>query len=259
MVYLLSKIWAGIIIWILWKIIFGIFYKRISKETSVLFLSIYIIGVFVGLISFPDSLGLSIDNYYTYAYAIRFLPTYWHSIFTGALYAGSMMVIPHPFSIFLFQWMAFNLIAAYIYSGINKFWTGRKYKFCVLLLYCLPETYYTVFDPYRSHYYTIFCVFYFSYLFFAIKEKEKHNNLQSMVLIAILSSFIMVWRSEGLFIGVGGFLCALIFIFELNIKRVFFIIITFTVSFLCFHKIQGIGSEKYYGQDYMFINTLTPL
>lgn len=74
-VYILSKVSAGIIIFLLWKLIFAIIDKKVSKGTISVFLLIYTIGVIVGIILFPDFFGIEMDNYSVYLYAIRFLPT----------------------------------------------------------------------------------------------------------------------------------------------------------------------------------------
>ncbi len=95
LVYGLSKLCAALIIWLLWKLLFAMIYRRISRETMIVFAGIYVLGGIIGLILFPDTIGIEIDNYTNYGYAVRFLPTYWHSVFTGALYGGCLMVIPH--------------------------------------------------------------------------------------------------------------------------------------------------------------------
>lgn len=258
-VYILSKVSAGIIIFLLWKLIFAIIDKKVSKGTISVFLLIYTIGVIVGIILFPDFFGIEMDNYSVYLYAIRFLPTYWHSIFTGALYGGCLMVIPHPLSIFLFQWLAFNSVIAYIFERICRFYKDKKCAFTVLIFFFLPETYNLVFSAYRNNGFTILCLFYYSYLFFAMQEKGLHNTLKEMLAVAYLISFIMVWRSEGILIGVGGLLFTLIFIWEFRNKKSIVVMITLICSLMCLNKIQGVGVQKYYGNDYMILNTMAPL
>lgn len=132
-VYIISKILAGLLIFLLWKLIFAIIKKRISKSKIVLFGIIYLIGFVIGIISFPSIFGLEIDNFTNYMQAIRFLPNYWQSIFTGTVYIGCMMVIPHPFSIFMFQWLSFVIVIAYVYTGIERFLQKGKCKYIALL------------------------------------------------------------------------------------------------------------------------------
>ena len=52
------------------------------------------------IITTLDEFNLEIDNYTNYAMAIRFLPTYWQGIFTGAVYAGGLLFFPHSHQYF---------------------------------------------------------------------------------------------------------------------------------------------------------------
>lgn len=253
-VYVLSKIWAAIIIWLFWKMVFGVINKKIPLSVAVLFGIVYLIGLVIGLFCYPDFVSLSIDNYTNYSMSIRFLPTYWQSVYTGALYAGCMMVFPHPFAIFIFQWMAFVGVTAYIYMGLEKLFPGRNVKLGALLLLALPETYYMMFDQYRNNYYAMLCLFYFAYLIFSLRDTEKEFKTREMVVFTVLSAFIMVWRSEGILIGAGGML-VLFFIYKVNWKKAISLFVICMCAFFVLNSIQGIGAKKYYGQDYMIINT----
>lgn len=255
-VYCLSKMWALVIIYLIWKLIFAIVNKKIPRDITVLFLLIYVVGAFVNLLNYPSL--VSIDNYATYSYAIRFLPSYWHSIFTGALYAGSMMVLPHPFSIFLFRLLAFDATVAYIYCKLRKVYHGSNLCFLALLFLVLPETLNILANPYRTHDYVTLCLFYFAYIFFETKE-ESGDKFRKLLIISVLSGFVMVWRSEGIILGLGGLCFSLLNAYKLNKKRILALLLVFAGAFACFSKAQGIGSEKYFGQDYMMMNTLHPL
>ncbi len=252
LVYGLSKLCAALIIWLLWKLLFAMIYRRISRETIIVFAGIYVLGGIIGLILFPDTIGIEIDNYTNYGYAVRFLPTYWHSVFTGALYGGCLMVIPHPISIFLFQWMAFNAVMAWI-------WSHTRFRVFVLLLYFLPESFQIIFNPYRNNYYTILCMFYVSYLLVASRQRERHARMVEVGGISALTAFLMVWRSEGVMIGAGGLIFLLLFIWKRKFKWIAAGLLICGCVFVCLSSVQRIGMKKYYGQDYMFINTMGPL
>ena len=257
-VYILSKICACIIIWLFWKLVFGVIKGAVDKKPVILFGIIFLIGVAMGVFYYPNMMSISIDNYTNYSMAIRFLPTYWQSIYTGAIYAGSMMVFPHPFGIFFFQWMAFVATVAYIYVGFEKIFLGRNFKYVSLVLFFLPETFYVIFDAYRNNYYTILCLFYFSYLIFTLRNKEKQFHMNEMIPMAIVSAFIMVWRSEGVLIGLGGMII-LIVAYRNNWKKTLVLSAVFACTFLVTNSIQNIGSKKYYGEDYMIVNTVDVL
>ncbi|MBO6129211.1 MAG: hypothetical protein J6P79_09985 [Pseudobutyrivibrio sp.] len=252
--YILSKLVAVIIILLVWKLVFCLIDRKISKEIIRLFGIIYLVGLLVGVFLYPAIFGLEVDNYANYALAVRFLPTYWHSIFTGAVYAGCMMVIPHPIAIFLVQWSCFVATIAFIYKGVNDITGGSKAKYGSLLFFVMPWTYEVVCDAYRNDYYTILCLFYFSFIFFAFKS-GKGLNRQQIVIAALLSAFVMVWRSEGLFVGFGGFIFLLLFCAKTDKKNIIKAVVVMLCSFILLHSIQGIGTKKYYGKDYVLINS----
>lgn len=210
-VYALSKIGAGIIICLLWKLIFTIIKRQDFRQSIKMFIVIFGAGIIAGLFLYPDIIGFEFDNYIYYSMAIRFLPTYWTTIYSGGIYAACMMVFPHPFSIFVFQWLAFVAVIAYIYLQMEKMSDTEKYKYVVMLLFIMPESYYIIFNPYRNCMYTILCLFYFAYLFFISRNREKEFTIKEMAAMAILSAFIMVWRSEGILIGIGGILFLILF------------------------------------------------
>jgi len=257
--YALSKIFAVILIVMLWKLIFAIVDKQIKKNMIKMFGTILVIGLIAGLYSYPSTFGLEIDNFSNYLMAIRFVPTYWQSIYTGAFYAGCMMVLPHPIALFIIQWTLFVATVAYIYNGVSNLTNGSRVKYFSLLLFVLPETYYIVFNAYRNNYYTILCLFYFSYIFFSSRKKDASFSIKQIVGISALSAFIMVWRSEGILIGMGGMLYVLMFVIKPSPKKLIVTTVTIACSFLVLSSIQGIGSKKYYGQDYMILNTTNVL
>lgn len=253
-VYILSKLVAAIIIWLMWKFVFEVIKRRIDKQPVILFGIIFLIGVVMGAFYFPNMMPHAIDNYTNYSMAIRFLPTYWQSVYTGVAYAGSMMVFPHPFGIYLFQWMAFVSTVAYIYVGLDKVFQGKNVKYFSLFFFFIPESFYVVFDAYRNNYYAILCLFYFAYLIFTFRNKEKQFRMVEMISMSVLSAFIMVWRSEGILIGLVGMLL-LVVAYRIKWKKILILTGVFLCTFLMTNSIQDIGSKKYYGQDYMIINT----
>lgn len=253
-VYILSKVCAGIFIWFLWKFIFKVLLGEIKKTHLILFGIIFAIGLVFMVIIYPDFPAGGIDNYTTYAQAIRFLPTYWQSIYTGVIYAASLMLLPHSFGIYFFQWLAFVMTIAYIYIGLEKLFPKKNIKYFALLFFVLPESYYIVFDAYRNNYYTILCMFYFAYLIFSIREKNKQFPIREMVFMTFLTTFIMVWRSEGILIGIGGIILLLV-AYKVNWKKAVILLTVFVSMYLALSWIQGIGEKKYYGQDYMIVNT----
>lgn len=258
MTYALSKAFAFILIILLWKLIFQIIDKKIDVKLIKLFGRIFIIGLVIGAFLFPDIIFGEIDNYAGFALAIRFLPYYWHSIFTSTLYAGCMMIIPHPIAIFIVQWVFVVFVIAYIYKGISDITNGSKIKNLVFLFFLLPDTYELIFNAYRNNYYTLLCLWYFAFIFFTSKSGRKIST-KEIILIAIYSAFLMVWRSEGILIGLGGLVFLMVFCSEHNRKNIVTAAVVLVAGFLVLHSFQGIGAKKYYGKDYMIINTTNVL
>lgn len=254
LVYLLSKLCAAIFIAFFWRIVFGIIKKRIPGKTALLFGFVFLIGVAIGWCQYPNMFSLAIDNYTTYAQAIRFVPTYWQSVYTGVVYAGSMMVVPHPFAIYLFQWLLFVGVVGYIYNGVEKTFNSKNLKYLTLLLFFLPESYYLVFDAYRNNYFAMLCLFYFAYIFFALRKPDVTVDTKELVGISLLSAFIAVWRSEGFLVGAGG-IVMLCFLYHKNWKKLISIVVIFLGAVLLLNSVQGIGAKKYYGKDYSIVNT----
>ena len=256
LVYIMSKTIALVLIFLLWKLVFGIINNRIQVSALHLFEVIFIAGIIVGLFFFPSMMAMEVDNWGNYASAIRFWPTYWHSIFTGALYGGCVMALPHPFSLFFFQWLSFVTVIAYIFYGIEKHYSSKNWKYFSLLFFFLPENYQIVFNPYRNNYYTVLCLFYFSYIVFShLDVTRKEFHIKEGIVIAVLSAFIMVWRSEGMLVGAFGMLYLFVFVYQYSIKKTLSIIVVLLFVLLILNKVSNVGNEKYYGRDYMIVNT----
>lgn len=262
LVYLLSRIFCFLIIMGLWKIVFFVAHRNVSRSDMIILGSIFMLGLIIGIILYPTCFGLEIDNYTNYLMVRRFQPTYWQSIYTGSLYGGCLMVIPHPIALFLVQWTIFWSVVSYIYLGIEKLFDNVICKYITLLLFLFPESYYLTFNAYRNNYYTVLVLLYISCLFFEIKSDGDEPGMKDIVIFSLYSAFLMVWRSEGVLIGVGGLAVYLLFVLGVkkkSIKRISLLLTVVCVSFVVMNQIQSIGSKKYYGQDYMIINTTTVL
>ena len=258
MTYVISKMFAALILVVAWKIILAIRGRYLQKKDMWLFFAIFIVGLIIGTMLYPDSMGFEVDNYCTYAMATRFLPTYWHSIYTGAFYAACLMVIPHPIGIFIIQWLFFISVVAYIYTGVAKMVSGGRLKYLVFVIFALPETYDLIFNAYRNNLYTIVCLFYFSYIFFAYADKKLITK-NEQIIICLLSAFLMVWRSEGIFIGTGGMVLVLYLVCKKDKKTIISMVCLLVCSFFILSEIQGLGSKKYYGKDYTIVSSTNVL
>lgn len=266
MTYCISKLFCLIILYLFWSLVFSIIQKRIPMKKVVFFGA-----VFIGLLIFQFYLWASlfdlvVDNYTVLAYAVRFLPYYWHHIFTGCLYSGILMIFPNVFSIAFFQSLAFISVLGYISIS-------TKIKTPLLLIFLLPYTLTVVSNPYRNCLYTILCMFYFSYLIAGYLKKEKYQNNKRRIILVLLSAFIAVWRTEGILLGLFGCIIELIFVQDYNFiekykcfkgrfRRIISLLASLAIFFSLYTVIgfpQKVGSIRYYGSDYLFISMMPSL
>lgn len=258
MVFILSRIVELVFIYLLWKIVF--LFKKISKKTLWIFGVIFFVYLAIGFFNYPQTFAsMEIDNFGNYSRAIRFLPTYWQSVYTGVFYAGSMMAIPSAFGIFFFQCLMFVSAIGYVFEKTEIYFPKRKAKYLLLFLFLLPESYFLAFNAYRNNIYTSLCIFYFArlafgYLKYRRGEQEK-LNLFSEIGFILLTCIVIIWRSEGIILGACGIVFYIVIYKGRKLKRNLLIFASFICVLYCMHWCQNVGSVKYYGKDYSIINT----
>ena len=256
MVYALSRVFCFFIIWGFWKLVFFVLRNDVSKDNKIILGGILVTGLILGIFFFPTLFGIEVDNYTNYLMVRRFQPTYWQGVYTGALYGGCLMVLPHPIGIFVFQWVFFWAVTSYAYLGIERVRGTRKNMILWLLL--LPESYLLAFNAYRNNFYTILVFWFLAYLYFHVKDPTKEIRIKDTLLFSLMTAFIMVWRSEGLFWGLGGLAVWLLFVLKGRSdrkKQILVSLVSLCLLFLIIRQMQELGNKKYYGQDYMIINT----
>lgn len=258
--YIIAKVLSAVIIYFLWKVIFYFADNIKNKKYLWIFAGLFVfLCVLFGVILYRSVLLRSADNYITYAYAKRLLPEYWHSAYTSYLYTACMMVFPHPISINVFQWFFITFDLAYIYTRLETCEKLKgKFKWLFFLIFTLPNTFILVTDPYRTEVYAIICMFFISVLALDAVE-EKQRAWYEYVALLILAALLGVWRSEGIILGVCGFIAALIFVYRLPIKRIALYSICVLLAFVIISIPQKLGDKKYYGKDYTIINSFPTL
>ena len=257
--YCVSKLFAGIIIFLLWKLLFYIIDCRFKEKFLWIFGGLFLVGLVLGFIVWPFSFTMSKDNYVTYMYAIRLAPEYWHNAYTSFALCAYLMVFPHPAAIMGFQWMGFVATIAYGYRRIEKSPVLKgKGKFLVFLLFLIPFTYRIFADPYRTEQYAILCLFYMILIIMDLIEKKKRPVWQ-LILLLILSAFIGVWRTEGVILGVLSMIAYCIFVREEKLKKTIVYTAIVLAAYLVISVPQKLGDAKYYGSDYTFINSFPTL
>lgn len=257
--YIISKIFAGVIIFLFWSLIFYII-KNIKKVREIkFFLIIFAVLLVFLLFMWPDSFFRSIDNLVTYSDALRFYPDYWHSAYTSFIYCAGLMFFPMPFSISFLQCVFFVFDLAYIFIRIRKIFPEKKAApFLVFALFLIPECFILMSDPYRTEIYALTCIFAVSkVLLDTLSGKE--NKTKDLVLLCVLMAFISIWRSEGIILGLFMLLFIVIREWKQGVKKLVPFILSFVISFTAFYIPQKIGDMKYYGSDYSIINSFAVL
>ena len=257
--YVISKLAAFIIIFLLWKLIFYVI-KEIRDTATVLFLSLFLLLFVIFFVFLLPSVGMrSEDNYITYAYAVRLWPEYWHSAYLSCIYAGMMMVFPNPSVILFLQLVGLSFAAGYLFKRIEDSRViGKRFRWIAFLMFLMPNIYILVVDPYRTEIYAIICMIFLTVIVMDSVDRKERPFWQ-MALLAVFAAFLGVFRSEGMILGVGGYLSALIFCYGYKFKQFVKLGAVCLAAFVVFLIPQKLGDSKYYGRDYTIINSFPSL
>jgi len=271
--YLISKLIAGIVIFLFWMLVFHVV-RNFKKSPQIrLFTAFYVLGFIFLLFLWPDSLFRSIDNLVTYADAIRFVPDYWHSAYTSFVYCAFLMFFPSPLSITFLQWTFFVFDLAYISIRIRKLFPEKKAaSYLVFTVFLIPESLILMSDPYRTEIYALSCLFLVSKILLDALENTEYKKLELTALF-ILCAFVCIWRTEGIILGGAAavFLVVRSLVNHVDHKednaisrgsrfvRMLPFIASFVIAFAALYIPQKIGDMKYYGSDYSIINSFAVL
>ncbi len=254
MCYVITKLIALVLILLLWRLFFAVIDRTIPLLTTVIFSVVFIAGMVVIFILWPYFTLHNYDNYMLYAYAVRFVPEYWHSIYSGCFMGACLMVFPNPFTINIIEWLWFVAIMGYIYHRIG---TSRVishgFKYIVIGFFLLPFIHTAVTDSYRSELYALFSLFFFTVILLDAIEKRTRTGFQLYVILVGIA-VIAVWRSEGIILGAGMFLCVLFTNYVTDLKKSLIRTLSFLLAIIVLRFPSFVGTQKYYGDDYSFIN-----
>jgi len=262
--YVISKIFAVVLIWMLWKLIFAIIEKKIPGKILIIFGCLFVLFTAICLIKWPMSMvgdGTS-DHLITYLYAKSFVPYYWHSIFTGCLYAACLMVVPTAFSIPVFQSLMFFSVLGYVFSIIDRYTESKgKHKwakYLILIMVFTPHFIDLISNSWRCCYYAILALLFFAMILETVLLEEK-AGIKKLIIAMMIAALLSVWRSEGIFYGIFGFFALLIWGYRYKVKKVILWMAIFFVTFFLLGRPATIGQEKYYGNDYLIVCFINPL
>lgn len=257
--YVISKVFAAVMIFFLWRLFFWILENRRAKKNIRFFLILFGVCLAGVLLLWPDPFTASEDNYITYSYAIRFWPEYWHNAYTSCIFAGMLMVVPHPVFITVFQLIFGNFVLGYLYNRIADSPVLRgKGKYCVFLVFLMPGVYTLFTNSYRTEIYALLCMFAVSVTVMDIVD-GKERGTWSLIGNILLCAFLGVWRTEGIILGFLLFIVQLLFVYKYRPAKSALMFLCLAAAFLAFLAPQKLGDIKYYGRDYSFINSFPVL
>lgn len=257
--YVISKLFAAVIIFFLWYLLFWMIGNWKKKRNIRFFLVLFVISLTMVVLLWPLTFYASSDNYITYSFARRFWPEYWHGAYTGFLYAALLMVVPNPVFISVFQLIFGFFVLGYLYNRIVDSPVLRgKGKYCVFLVFLIPRTYALFTDPYRTEPYALLCMFAVSMTAMDIVDQRQRGKF-SLACNILLCGFISVWRTEGVILGFLLFLVQILFVYRYRLRRGAVSFLCLLLAFTAFLLPQKLGDIKYYGKDYSFINSFNVL
>lgn len=257
--YAVSKLFAAVLIFFLWYLLFWIIDNWKARKNVRFFLVFFALLLAATVLLWPIQFVYSQDNYITYSFARRFWPEYWHSAYTGFLYAAVLMVVPHPIFLTVFQLIFGFFVLGYLYNRIvdSPVLQGRG-RYWVFLILLMPGVYRLFTNSYRTQPYALLCMFAVSMTAMDVVDRKKRGTF-SLVCNILLCGFISVWRTEGIILGLLLFLVQLLFVYQYRpLKNVLLLL---CLLFVCgvFLLPQKLGDIKYYGKDYSFINSFPTL
>lgn len=257
--YVLSKLFALVMIFFLWHLLFWIVSAWKTRKNLRFFMLFFLVGCAGLLLLWPEPFAASRDNFITYSYAIRFWPEYWHSAYTSCIYAAMLMVAPTPMFLTIFQWLFAVFILGYFYNRIldSPVLKGRG-RYGVFLVFFMPGVYTLFTNPYRTELYALLCMLLVSMTAMDIVD-QKQRGIPGLLLNLLLCSFVGVWRTEGIILGVLLFALQIVFVFHYRPAKAILCFLFMLLLFGAFSAPQKLGDKKYYGKDYSFINSFPTL
>lgn len=257
--YGISKLFAAVLIFFLWHLLFWIIENWRAKKNVRFFVLFFALCLAGALLLWPDPFTVSADNYITYSYAIRFWPEYWHSAYTSCIYAAMLMVVPSPVFITVFQLIFGFFVLGYLYNRIEDSPVLQgKGKYCVFLVFLMPGVYTLFTNAYRTEIYALLCMFIVSMTAMDIVDRRERGTC-SLICNILLCGFISVWRTEGIILGFLLFIVQLLFVYKYKPLKSVLLFLCVVMAFVMFLLPQKLGDIKYYGKDYSFINSFPVL
>ncbi len=271
MCYVISKLFAGIIIFAIWKLIFRVFdslrckdvkpAKSADRRRMIIFTAIWAVLMVCILIWWPDNLRAGLDNDITFSFSLRLMPEYWHSMLLGCLYTAAMMIFPHSIAIVLLQGTLFVFTVGYLYARLENSPVLGKYKklkYFALLIILFRDAFNILNNPERPEINASLLLFFITLVTMDIIDKKVRSDAQ-LIMILCFGAFLSVFRSESIIPVLLGSMALLIINYRMKPIKRFIFIMVYALVMIAFIFPGKVGEKKYYGQDYKIINTFPSL
>lgn len=223
----------------------SLFYKNWLKYTLIYFiiLSIFLLLIWPGhwvwdefsLISDAASTNINV----------------WHSYITIIFMTIALMIIPYPVGVVIFQVIAISLIFGYLIARLKNSFNNKWLIFAMYILFMLPAVLINNMYPLRLPMYAYAMLLLFTIIIFDYIDKRK-MNLKKFIVLLVLMSLVILWRSEGLIYLV--FLPIILYFAykrSFNFKKVCAVFLLLIVIFVTYNKalnmieVVPISSKRY--------------
>lgn len=146
------------------------------------------------------------DNHIIFIKAVNL--TLWapQSIITGMIYIVSMMILPHPISIVLFQLIVGAIIGAYTISVLYEIFLSKKVYWAILIFVSIPTVYFLLYTMRGGLF--AFCILLIEMLLLEISIK-KEIPIKLVIMLSVIAGVTAAWRGEAIII-LPIFICMLI-------------------------------------------------
>lgn len=235
---------------------FLFFLRYALQHQRLLFAFIGFFAVYITLLlcSYPGY--YMSDDTVIFGYATRYYPVYWHNYLTSLFYMTGMSLFPASTGPIILNDLCLSLVCAYIFYQTDRLFKA-KIKYLVLLTGLLPFVLLSALMCFRPALYAPFFLFFFAFLYFERKEK-KELTPGKFLMLALLTSILCFWRSEGIVLIV---FCLLLIplSYGCSLRKLILFLLVFALCFGIIKIPQTRGEKKYYGSDYLIISTIRPL
>lgn len=240
-----------IMVMALWKLLFFCF-KMCPKRA----IFIFAVSVLVSVLIVPYNYAFETDDLLIYILTKRGIPEYWHGIYQGVLYGGSMIVYMHPATICCMQLAAFLGFFFYAQERISKLYGAHK-SWLVFVGLLFPSATYVALNPYRNDINAVLCLWMTGILILDSFEGRKRNKKQILFLCVALGAMI-VYRRENILLLIL-FAVVLFVTYHCKAKKTLQYLMVTMLVFGVVLVPQKMGEMKYYGNDYQIVNHMNTL